>query len=104
MTDGGEVALLLRRSAEPRGGLPARARDGDAGRLRAEQMQPGAQRMRHDEARALGDRRIDAGDRIGRIEVELAQRLGVVRRRHLAGPAQGVAAHITNGHCRRPFA
>ena len=59
MVDGVEMALLLRGGGKLPGGIARRARDRNAGRLGAEQMQPRAQRVRHHEIGTLGNRLVD---------------------------------------------
>src|SRR5262249_54384549 len=70
------------------------ARNRNACRLGAEEMQPGAQRMGHHEVGARGGRLIDRGDRVGGKEAELAHRRLVVGPAAGGGPGKDVAAAV----------
>ena len=65
-----EVPALLRRRGQGAGGGQRLARHRHAGGLGAEQVQPGAQRVAHHEARAVLERPVHRRHRVAGVDLE----------------------------------
>jgi len=97
-----QVAALARVRRQAGGGGDAGARHREGRRLGAEQVQPGLQRMGHDEIGTQRECRIDARHRILDVAAELVQGAPVVGGAVGVGAGAGEAVVVVEAHLESP--